>query len=57
MAILYFVTALLFFVIVVFMLHIPLPPTIADRKKLQFFEFFMRLGNIYGTTIKVFKAT
>ncbi|KHJ99539.1 hydrolase, alpha/beta domain protein [Oesophagostomum dentatum] len=39
----YWATVILFFITALFLLYIPLPPDIADRKKLQVFEFLLRI--------------
>ncbi|KAJ1369055.1 hypothetical protein KIN20_030437 [Parelaphostrongylus tenuis] len=44
---LYWTTVCLFFLMVVFLLYIPLPPEIADRKKLQLLEILLRIGYEY----------
>ncbi|EYC08770.1 hypothetical protein Y032_0064g3521 [Ancylostoma ceylanicum] len=44
---LYWATVVLFFVTALFLLYIPLPPDISDRKKLQILEFLLRIGYEY----------
>ncbi|VDM60568.1 unnamed protein product [Angiostrongylus costaricensis] len=46
-SILYWTTVCLFFLMAIFLLHIPLPPEIADRKKLQVLEILLRIGYEY----------
>ncbi|EPB80543.1 hydrolase, alpha/beta domain protein [Ancylostoma ceylanicum] len=47
---LYWATVVLFFVTALFLLYIPLPPDISDRKKLQILEFLLRIGYEYPVT-------
>ncbi|RCN35249.1 hypothetical protein ANCCAN_18890, partial [Ancylostoma caninum] len=44
---LYWATVILFFITALFLLYIPLPPDISDRKKLQVLEFLLRIGYEY----------
>ncbi|KAK6760226.1 hypothetical protein RB195_021639 [Necator americanus] len=44
---LYWATVILFFLTALFLLYIPLPADISDRKKLQLFEFLLRIGYEY----------
>ncbi|KAE9419376.1 hypothetical protein Angca_002420 [Angiostrongylus cantonensis] len=46
-SILYWTTVCLFFLMAIFLLYIPLPSEIADRKKLQILEILLRIGYEY----------
>jgi hypothetical protein len=41
------IISVLLLLLLVATLHRPLPPGIADRKKIQIFEFMMRISNEY----------